>query len=104
MTGAAREEDGGCEGGRPLALLSITPAYLCCSLDIFILTLGAASVVSQVRLFLHRTQQQTWPVPLDLLLLLTSVTKYLPGKAPALGRAVLGTLVISIWPWEISTI
>lgn len=35
--------------------------------------------LSQVRLFLHRTQQQTWPVPIDLSLLLTSVTRCLPA-------------------------
>lgn len=43
--GAAWEEEGGCEGGRPPALLSITPACLCSSLHLFLLTLCGASVV-----------------------------------------------------------
>lgn len=44
-TGAACGEEGGCEGGRPPALFSITPACLCSSLHLFLLALWGASVV-----------------------------------------------------------
>lgn len=76
-TETAWEEEGGCEGGRSPALLSITPAVYCFypywPFVEFQLSL------SQVRLFVHRTLQQTWTVPIDLLLLLTSVTRCLPA-------------------------
>lgn len=70
-------EEGGCEGGRPPAPLSITPVCLCSSLHLFLLTLCGVSVVPVSGL--HRAQQQTWPVPIHLLLLLISVTRCLPA-------------------------